>query len=330
MLQALRVQVLTTLGNVDLAPCIQLHSVAAALEVWPEALVPPQPSTPSDHSTSDHGDAILQHQGLVGMCVHAKLQILCQRLGQPSSTSTSADLSQSGTAPGLVLAQDDSPSMTGRKLLLAWGQSILTHTAAQAVRDVLSIHWQQQHLESAQQADPGRLSREATAPLCAAAAEKVLAELRHLGTTEEGDVALLDDRWVNLGLALQLIISCLGWEWAYEQVSCLVLEAAVPAQVALCLCHSMRSAQAGCGLVCLVQALFCCVLYGEEPEGGQISCCESCCCLALLRHWNSAGSEDTQRPAAQLNELLDTACSKLHHTLCHEVVLIACFGSSRC
>ena len=220
LLQALRVQVLTILRSVDLAPCIQLQSVAAAVEVWPEALVPLQPSVPSIHSTSEYGDSIIQHQGLVGICVHAKLQDLCQELGQQSPGSASTDLSQPHTALGMASAPDSSTSLTGRKLLLAWGHSILTHTAAQALRHLLSIYWQRQPVESAQQPGSAELFGAATASLSATAAERVLAELKYLGTTEDGHVALLGDRWVDLGLGLQLIISCLGWEWAYEQVSC--------------------------------------------------------------------------------------------------------------
>lgn len=216
---------MNTLCSVQLTPSIKLQSIAAAVQVWPEALLPPASST--SHSCQD----LLQHFGLLGICVHARLQHLCQQHGAKSSTDeqmkqkTAAEVFPS---PGKRLGE------AGRQLMLRWDRNRMTQIAAQTLHSLLHCSWGQQAEQ--QDRSAAQLSTEAVKQLPAIAAEQVLAELRELGTTEDADDELVDDRWADLGLALQLMISILGWEWAYEHVSGAVAQAIIKQAYMPC-CH---------------------------------------------------------------------------------------------
>lgn len=209
VLQAVRAHVVNTLCSDALTSSLKLESIAAAVEVWPEALLPP--SSNPDKPCRD----ILHHLGLLGTCVHAHLQ---HSSHLHAHKTAAGEESKQNPAAEVTGSPATSPGPAGRQLLLSWNRNRVTSAASHTLVTLLGGSWQQQ---AKQQLGVARQqSEECDLSLCQMAGDQVLAELKELGTTEEtADGKLLTDRWADLGLALQLMTSILGWEWVYEQVS---------------------------------------------------------------------------------------------------------------
>lgn len=222
MPQALRVQVLNTVCSKGLPERTKLQSIAAAVELWPEALLPAMSSQASAPTTLETClDSLLQHLGILGVCLHANLEHLCKQHGALECSTVNDEQLGQQSAADVPATTADRSGKAGRQLLLKWGQCPVTQTAGQVLHSLLGTSWQQGASQAGQQLDSAAQQFNGSAvSLSDMAAEQVLAELKELGTAENGEAGPVDDRWVDLGLALQLMISVLGWEWAYEQVHC--------------------------------------------------------------------------------------------------------------
>lgn len=206
---------INVLCSFDIDSSVRLSCAAAAVEVWPEALLTPAAAD----SLASSREPSLQTLDLLGLCMHAYVQHLCQEHRHKESEVL-------GPARLLERASttEQRAQSTGKTPLLHWGQSAAAQTAAQLLQQLLSSYWEAQ---TAELAEAGRkttsqdegVAGQAAATLATLAAGKALAELQHLGTTENGDTAKLEQQWVQLGFGLQLMVGVLGWEWAYEQVS---------------------------------------------------------------------------------------------------------------
>jgi len=209
VLQGLRAQVLNSLREPDLAASTKLLCTAAALETWPEALVPSlDPNTPDD---------------ILMQCTLAALHGVVSSVQQDTSAAQPASAAQpdpsalaGGPHPGEAVTRTEDRS---KLALQDWGRNPFTQTAASQLESMYAQHWQQQP-----QSRPAGKDAVISCPpehadtFWSMAVPSVAANLQGLCAKGELSESCLQKRWTCLHHALELAISCLGWRWGFEQV----------------------------------------------------------------------------------------------------------------
>ena len=215
VLQPLGVQVYDTLKAADTSATTKLHSIAAALEMWPTALLLKATEACPDASSS------------VAMpCIHAALQSLASSFQQEGAAGQAATTARAGlSVPANAVPESLSTAARENSKLAVqcWGQNRFTQMAASQLHDMYAQHWQQQQQQQQQSkcTDDGAFLACPPQPagtLWSIALPSVAAKFQQLcteGPADEGETVMW---WLQLHTSLELAISCMGWEWALDQV----------------------------------------------------------------------------------------------------------------
>ena len=195
----------------DTSATTKLHSIAAALEMWPTALLLNAKEACADASTS-----------VVVPCIHAALQSLVSSFQQERTGRQFATTARAGLSVPANAAPDNMSTAAREKSKLAvqcWGRNRFTHTAASQLHDMYAQHWQQQQ-QSKCTDDGAHLAcpPQQAGTLWGITLLSVAAKFQQLcteGPADEGETVM---RWLQLHTSLELAISCMGWEWALDQV----------------------------------------------------------------------------------------------------------------
>lgn len=186
----------------------KLLCTAAALETWPEALVPSlDPNTPDD---------------ILMQCTLAALHGVVSLVQQDTSSAKPASSAQpdlsalGGPHPGEAVTTTEERS---KLALQDWGRNPFTQTAASQLNSMYAQHWQQQ----SQNRPVGKDAVISCPPehadtFWSMAVPSVAANLQGLCAKGELSESCLQKQWTCLHHALELAISCLGWRWGFEQV----------------------------------------------------------------------------------------------------------------
>lgn len=205
----LRAQVLNALRDPDISASTKLLCTAAALETWPEALVPSlDPNMPDD---------ALMH------CTLAALQGVVSPVQQDTPAAQSASPPQPDLSAMAAPHPREAVTTTEDRSKLAlqdWGRNPFTQTAASQLASMYAQHWQQQP-----QSRPAGTDAVISCPpkhtdtFWSMAVTSVAANLQGLCAKGELSESCLQKQWTCLHHALELAISCLGWRWGFEQVT---------------------------------------------------------------------------------------------------------------
>ena len=215
-LQALRVQVSDMLLRYNLQVHIKLQSIAAALEIWPEALLPLPASSLAAACASNEAS---KQPELMLSCVHAMMQSMAQQASSDTPTGMPAATMEASVLPSASAQTEEAISAARDRSKLAvqsWSQNRLAQTAASQLSAAYNQHWQQQ-------LDNG-LDAGAAAAACPAQQAGTLWSiavgclLREFTLLESETEALSEQRWSELHMALDLMTNQLGWDWAYQHV----------------------------------------------------------------------------------------------------------------